>query len=222
MDGRNNRPPERPHHSRGEANGQRRRTSTTLNTAEQVAQQTADVFRSYAFYRYQQEQDQAEYMANIPVDPEMVELPAAERITIDVGRQLAVIGDDINTRYESHFQDMILDLKPDMDNAYEYFTKIASSLFEDGINWGRVIALLGFGYRMALYVFHQRGISGFLSRIAQFVAMFVLRNRIAQWIAEQGGWTAALDLDNVYFKYVVAALALVLVGQFVLRRFFCP
>ncbi|XP_078500362.1 bcl-2 homologous antagonist/killer isoform X2 [Lissotriton helveticus] len=221
MDGRNNQPPDRPHHPRRETNEQRRRTSTTLNT-EQVAQQTADVFRSYAFYRYQHEQEQAEYVANVPVDPEMVELPAAQSITIDVGRQLAVIGDDINTRYEGHFQDMILDLKPDMDNAYEYFTKIASSLFEDGINWGRVIALLGFGYRMALYVFHQHGIRGFLSRIAQFVATFVLRNRIAQWIAEQGGWTAALDLDNVYFKYVVAALALVLVGQFVLRRFFCP
>ncbi|KAJ1139216.1 hypothetical protein NDU88_005591 [Pleurodeles waltl] len=189
---------------------------------EQVAQQTADVFRSYAFFRYQQEQEQADYIASIPVDPEIEQLPDAQNITIDVGRRLAVIGDDINIRYESHFQDMILDLRPDMDNAYKYFTKIASSLFEDGINWGRVIALLGFGYRMALYVYHQHGIRGFLSRIAQFVAEFVLRNQIARWIAQQGGWIAALDLDNVYFKYVVAALAVVLVGQFVLRRFFHP
>ena len=62
-------------------------------------------------------------------------------------------------------------------------------MFESGINWGRVIALLGFGYRMAIHVY-QHGIPGFLRRIARYVAEFMLRNRIAQWIAQQGGWVS--------------------------------
>ncbi|XP_069489626.1 bcl-2 homologous antagonist/killer [Ambystoma mexicanum] len=211
----NDRPPDHPR----EAAGQRRRRSTmTLNTAEQVAQQTADVFRSYAFYRYQHEQ--AENMVEIPVDPEISELPQSESTTTtDVGRRLAVIGDDINNRYDSDFREMLISLQPDMHNAYKYFTKIASSLFEDGINWGRVIALLGFGYRMALHVYHHHGIRGFLTSIAEYIARFVLQNKIAEWIMNQGGWVAALTLDNVYFKYVVAALAIVLIGQFVVCRF---
>lgn len=33
---------------------------------------------------------------------------------------------------------------------------------------------------------------------------------------------AALDLDNVYMKYMLAVLALVMVGHLVVRRFFRP
>lgn len=43
-----------------------------------------------------------------------------------VGRQLAIIGDDINRRYDSEFQAMLQHLQPTAENAYEYFTKIAS------------------------------------------------------------------------------------------------
>ncbi|XP_054659674.1 bcl-2 homologous antagonist/killer isoform X2 [Grus americana] len=138
-----------------------------------------------------------------------------------VGRRLAIIGDDINERYDAEFRYMLKSLQPTKDNAYEYFTRIASSLFESGINWGRVIALLGFGYHMAMHVC-QHGMPGFFRRIAHYVAEFVLRNRIAQWIAQQGGWVAALDLDNVYMKYMLVVVALVMVGHLVVRRFFRP
>ncbi|XP_033008492.1 bcl-2 homologous antagonist/killer isoform X2 [Lacerta agilis] len=202
----------------------RRRTerdrSSLLEVAseDQVAQQTEEVFQSYAFYRYQQEQEQTGQ--DVPIDPEIAVMrPELDSINNQVGRRLATIGDDINARYDSEFSEMLKSLKPSRDNAYEYFVKIASSLFESGINWGRVIALLGFGYRMAIHVY-QQGLTGFLSRIARYMADFVLRNHIAQWIAQQGGWAAALDLSNVYWKYVVTVAAVILLGHFVMRRFF--
>ncbi|XP_012387688.1 bcl-2 homologous antagonist/killer isoform X1 [Orcinus orca] len=136
-----------------------------------------------------------------------------------VGRQLAIIGDDINRRYDSEFQAMLQHLQPTAENAYEYFTKIASSLFESGINWGRVVALLGFGYRLALHVY-QRGLTGFLGQVTRFVADFMLHHCIARWIAQRGGWVAALDLGNGPIRNVLIGLAVVLLGQFVLRRFF--
>lgn len=43
-----------------------------------------------------------------------------------VGRRLAIIGDDINMRYDAEFRNMLKTLQPTKDNAYEYFTKIAS------------------------------------------------------------------------------------------------
>lgn len=52
-----------------------------------------------------------------------------------------------------------------------------------------MVALLGFGYRMAIHVY-QQGIPGFLCRIARYIADFMLQNRIAQWIAQQGGWVS--------------------------------
>ncbi|XP_066133846.1 bcl-2 homologous antagonist/killer [Saccopteryx bilineata] len=185
---------------------------------EQVARDTEEVFRSYVFYRHQQEQE-AEGAA-APADPEMASLSLEPASTMaQVGRQLAVIGDAINQRYDEEFQTMLQQLQPTAGNAYEYFTKIASSLFESGINWGRVVALLGFGYRLALYVY-QRGLTGFLGQVTRFVADFMLHRCIAQWIAQRGGWVAALDLANRPIWNTLIILAVVLLGQFVVRRFF--
>ncbi|XP_065260163.1 bcl-2 homologous antagonist/killer [Emys orbicularis] len=197
-----------------------RRPSLRLNSEDQVAQETEEVFRSYAFYRYQQEREEGG--GEVPMDPEIAEIQQEPGSTSNqVGRRLAIIGDDINMRYDAEFQNMLKTLRPTKDNAYEYFTKIASSLFDSGINWGRVIALLGFGYRMAIHVY-QHGVTGFLRSIARYVAEFVLRNRIAQWIADQGGWVAALELDNVYVLYMMGVLVVVLLGHLVVRRFFSP
>ncbi|XP_027458966.1 bcl-2 homologous antagonist/killer isoform X2 [Zalophus californianus] len=92
---------------------------------EQVARDTEEVFRSYVFYRHRQEQE-AEGAA-APADPEMVSLSLEPSSTMgQVGRQLAIIGDDINQRYDSEFQTMLQHLQPTVENAYEYFTKIAS------------------------------------------------------------------------------------------------
>ncbi|KAL4670687.1 hypothetical protein H8957_010338 [Semnopithecus entellus] len=98
-------------------------------------------------------------------------------------------------------------LQPTAENAYEYFTKIASSLFESGINQGRVVALLGFGYHLALHVY-QRGLTGFLGQVTCFV-VFML-----------GSWVAALDLGNGPILNVLVILGVVLLGQFVVQRFF--
>jgi len=38
----------------------------------------------------------------------------------------------------------------------------------------------------------QRGIRGFFSEIVGFVVRFILSERIARWIADQGGWVSEL------------------------------
>lgn len=92
---------------------------------EQVARDTEEVFRSYVFYRHQQEQEADEVA--VPTDPEMVTLSPEPASTMgQVGRQLAIIGDAINQRYDEEFQTMLQHLQPTAENAYEYFTKIAS------------------------------------------------------------------------------------------------
>jgi len=61
-------------------------------------------------------------------------------------------------------------------------------LFRDGrITWGRVLTLLCFGYRIALTLV-ERGIRGFFANVVGFIVRFVFAEKIARWIAEQGGW----------------------------------
>ncbi|XP_023797678.1 bcl-2 homologous antagonist/killer isoform X4 [Cyanistes caeruleus] len=201
-----------------QAQGHRGSHGSGLSSEGRVAEEAEEVFRSYVFYRYRQERE--ERGAELPPDPEIEQIQQElESTGSQVGQRLALIGDDIYKNYDDEFRTMLETLQPTRDNAYEHFTKIASSLFESGINWGRVIALLAFGYRMAMYVW-QRGVSGFLRRIAHFVADFMLQNRIARWIAQQGGWGTALHLDNIYMKYMLVVTALVLLGHLVVRRFF--
>lgn len=186
---------------------------------QQVAQDTEEVFRSYVFYLHHQEQETQGAAA--PANPEMDSLsPEPNSVLGQVGRQLALIGDDINRRYDTEFQNLLEQLQPTAGNAYELFTKIASSLFKSGISWGRVVALLGFGYRLALYVY-QRGLTGFLGQVTCFLADIILHHYIARWIAQRGGWVAALNLrmrDPILS--VVVIFGVVLLGQFVVHRFF--
>src|SRR6218665_1871233 len=74
-------------------------------------------------------------------------------------------------------------------------------LFRDGnVSWGRIVTLLCFGYRMAVTVI-QRGIRGFFSHIVGFVVKFILTEKIAKWIADQGGWVGswAIHLGNSFW-----------------------
>ncbi|NWX22505.1 BAK protein, partial [Aegotheles bennettii] len=82
---------------------------------DQVAEETEEVFRSYAFYRYQQERE--ERGEEMPVDPEIVEIQKELGSTgSEVGKRLAIIGDDINERYDAEFRQMLKSLKPTKDN----------------------------------------------------------------------------------------------------------
>ena len=68
-------------------------------------------------------------------------------------------------------------------------------LFAEGINWGRIVTLLCFGYRMAIEVLkNQVGKFGeFLARIGAFVLQFLVTERISRWIADHGGWVSTIQ-----------------------------
>ncbi|NXN28448.1 BAK protein, partial [Nycticryphes semicollaris] len=84
-------------------------------TEDQVVQETEEVFRSYAFYRYQQEREEGG--DEVPMDPEIVEIEWELGSTgSQVGRRLAIIGDDINERYDAEFRYMLKSLQPTKEN----------------------------------------------------------------------------------------------------------
>ncbi|KAM5180266.1 bcl-2 homologous antagonist/killer isoform 1-T2 [Mantella aurantiaca] len=195
------------------------RQDTTDNAAvlepdeEQVRQQTEGVFMSYSFHTFQLREEDEDSKSLVTEIEEVRQDGHLDK----VGQQLALIGDDLNKRYEEFFDDILKNLNPNLDNAYDYFRKIASSVFETGVNWGRVLALLGFGYRLAVFVW-KNGRRKFLKTIAQWLARYLVESRIARWIVGQGGWAAVLKLTNNSIRYVLMALGVVLILQFVVKR----
>jgi Bcl-2 antagonist/killer family protein len=162
------------------------------DTEDNVADQTDGVFRNFVYHMTVMRNgvsgaDDAPDLPELTAFADNPYSPVAQ-----IGRQLAVVGDDINNRYAPEFSQMIRMLRLTPETAYEAFAGVAHKLFRDGhVSWGRIVTLLCFGYRMAVTVI-QRGIRGFFSQIVGFVVRFVLSEKIAKWIAEQGGWRAAL------------------------------
>lgn len=189
----------------------------TPDTEENVAQQTDSIFRNFVYQMYTCSQETAQDLDNMPDMPELTAFPHEPLApTSQVGRQLAMIGDDINERYAPQFNRMIKLLSVTPDTAYEAFAGVARKLFRDGnINWGRIITLLCFGYRIAITVL-QRGIRGFFHKVVGFVCRFILVEKIAQWIAEQGGWRAIMNYipetvgwPTIGLVFSVAAVAII-------------
>ncbi|XP_072278617.1 bcl-2 homologous antagonist/killer [Pyxicephalus adspersus] len=189
-------------------------TAVLTADEEQVSQQTEEVFLSYTFHMQQLSREDDE---STPLVDELQDFRQVTSNLDQVGHQLALIGDDLNKRYEEFFDDILRNLNPNLDNAYDYFKKIASSVFETGVNWGRVLALLGFGYRLAVFVW-KNGRRRFLRTIAQCLARYLVESRIARWIVRQGGWAAVLKLTNKSIQHVLMALGVVLILQFLVKR----
>ncbi|XP_073431708.1 bcl-2 homologous antagonist/killer [Dendrobates tinctorius] len=177
-------------------------------------QQTEAIFLSYTFHMAAMRSENEDIK---PLGDEIEDARQCDSNIDTLGKKLATIGDDIYKRYESTFDNFLKDLDPNLGNAYDMFKKIAASVFETDVNWGRILTLLGFGYRMAVYIW-KKGQHRFLRKIAQCLARYLVESQIAQWIARQGGWEAVLKLTNDSIKYVLMALGVVLILQFVMCR----
>jgi len=112
---------------------------------------------------------------------------------------------------------MIGDLQMTSRTAYSTFAKVARRLIQQGITWGRIVALLLFGFEIAVSVLERgaTGIRDFLHEIVDVVVKFIINEKIAQWIKDQGGWLAFLNLSvndqDIWIKRIAAGSALVLI-----------
>ncbi|XP_072046093.1 bcl-2 homologous antagonist/killer-like [Amphiura filiformis] len=198
------------------ATGGRTSTETlTPDTEDNVIEHTEEIVRSFMYQRLQMDMqhERSDIAISTPRLPEFQVNTSPLSSTSQVGRRLAEIGDQINDRYEGEFRSMIQHLHITPSTAYQAFAGVARKLFTQGINWGRIAALLMFGYRIALDV--STGVGEFLNKIVQALVRFIVGEKIASWIAEQGGWRSILTYQFQTYSWVsvgvVAALATVTV-----------
>lgn len=69
------------------------------------------------------------------------------------------------------------------------------------INWGQIVALLYFGYRVGVYVL-QRNWFSFFTNVTSYVIRFLSNEEISEWIANQGGWVNVLNKFIFGKKYI--------------------
>ncbi|XP_051236052.1 apoptosis regulator BAX [Dicentrarchus labrax] len=129
----------------------------------------------------------------------------------DVVEQLIKIADELNRNAE--LQRLVNQVQ---DNcAKEVFMTVARSIFADGINWGRVVALFHLAYRLiykALTSNHLENIRTVISWVLQ-----IIREKIYSWIIQQGGWEGVIHGFSRWRTVAIVA-SVVLVASIVYYR----
>ncbi|KAK3782708.1 hypothetical protein RRG08_037708 [Elysia crispata] len=199
------------------------------DTEENVEAQTETVFRNYVYQSYRHDSMRQE-LDLTPAIPELVNFPTDPiSPAAQIGRELARFGDDINEKYADVFDGLISSLSiTDTDGGeetYNAFANIARRVLSGSVSWGRIMILLSFGYRMAIRAMRTQfsNFSWLLSKIVSFVTRFVISERISKWIADHGGWAAALsfipEASNNLFWLVSGLATVSVLAVFVYHHF---
>merc|ERR1719447_254447 len=150
-----------------------------------------------------------------------------------------MFGDEIAHKYRTRFQQMLVnfDLEDSStDFCFDKFRSIALRLFQQGeagiqhMNWYRIVALLCFGYEMAIMYIRRRAsdVHRFLRKIVTWVVRLMVNERIIEWIIAQGGWFAGFierlgdvrqNTTELWIKRV-SAMAVIVAACFTGYRYF--
>ncbi|XP_078320168.1 bcl-2 homologous antagonist/killer-like [Crassostrea virginica] len=196
---------------------------SAYDTEEHVVDEAESVTRNFIYESYQLEMG-----AHIPSSITTL-IPELRNVTLDptsqasiVARKLALIGDKIHSQFRGQFEDIFnqLDVRDKMD--YKVFENVTKKLFAKEPNWGRVATLMYFAYFIIMRFAKEKAkiLPQFLKDIVSHVVRFI-KEKLAGWIARQGGWRAALQYStSVSVKHgrvrivVMSCLAIVAIVYF--------
>lgn len=127
----------------------------------------------------------------------------------DVVGQLLKIADDLNKNAELHH--LISTVQANC--AQDVFMTVARSIFEDGINWGRVVALFHLAYRLIYQALTQNHFEIIRRIISWFLQFF--RENISAWIRQQGGWEGIFrSVSRLRTMTCIAAVAFIVAAVY--------
>lgn len=105
--------------------------------------------------------------------------------TSNTAATLRKLADQIEEQYPSLLSHLCRKLNITRTTAYPTFVEIASEVFVDGINWGRIVALFAFGGKLALYC-DQNQMKDLVASVTEWVGKYV--GGLSEWIESNGGW----------------------------------
>ncbi|XP_022661382.1 uncharacterized protein LOC111250413 isoform X2 [Varroa destructor] len=149
--------------------------------------------------------------------------------TNDVSTKLRLICQELERTHPDTFQTVVGNIGvhslPSESAVQTVFECVARELFRNDISWGRVAALYSLSGGLAIDCV-KLGHPEYIMTIVNSLALFVERD-LAQWIAQQGGWTALISrfktestrsrLLEVGLMCILVILVLIALKQIILR-----
>ncbi|XP_059832551.1 bcl-2 homologous antagonist/killer-like [Hypanus sabinus] len=177
-----------------------------IDTEQKQEEEMEHVFQNNVCCQHQNEvEEDLSNGVTMPGASDVDEWQTHSSSSVEIGSQLAIIGDELNNQKIRESQDVQVHLP--FAFGHGLFRRVAERLFDNGINWHHTISLLSFGYKSLKYVC-QGGIMEYFGRVTEPVA----KNQITQWIAEQGGWTTALSIEHGVLKWLFGIFVIAMLG----------
>ena len=102
------------------------------------------------------------------------------------------LGDEFEERFRNRFNDLIEQLNITDNNAYDTFKIIVDETFSDGVNWGRIVALLGFAGCFVVYCFvHNK--SHLADNVVEWVTSYIDTN-LQEWLTSNDKWVRIVSI----------------------------
>ncbi|XP_006008143.1 bcl-2-like protein 2 [Latimeria chalumnae] len=107
-------------------------------------------------------------------------------------RAMREAGDEFEARFHRTFNSLSSHLHITPGTAYRRFAETADSLFQDGVNWGRVVALFVFSAALCVESVDKE-MASLVGRIIDWTVTYV-ESSLQDWINHSGGWSAFVCL----------------------------
>ena len=144
----------------------------------------------------------------------------------NVHRLINTICTQLERERAEQFDEIIASLTVTNDNLEETYRQLMTHVFQDGVNWGKIITFLVFSARLSLHC-ARYGLQDRVSDVVEWT-QDEMRERIHSWVMERGGWSAFVaHYDDESWKMslstfvVVTGMAAVVLasGVFMAKRF---
>ncbi|XP_072125492.1 bcl-2 homologous antagonist/killer-like isoform X1 [Mobula birostris] len=181
-----------------------------IDTEQNQEEETEHIFQNNVCCQHQNEvEEDLSNGVTMPGTSDVDEWQTHSSSSVEIGRQLAIIGDELNNQKNGESRDVQVYFP--FAFGHESFRRVAERLFDNEINWWRTITLLSFGYKSLKYVC-RGGIMEYFGRVTEPIGKTIAKNQITQWIAEQGGWTTALSIEHVVLKWLFGIFVIAMLG----------
>ena len=105
--------------------------------------------------------------------------------------KLRGVADELIDGNRELFDSMCDQLHLTQNTAYPTFVGIADEVFQNGKNWGRIVAFLAFGANLVVHCAQREDLAGFVDNVVEWVVRYMDQN-LSKWIDDNGGWVSKM------------------------------
>jgi len=118
------------------------------------------------------------------------QLQPLEEANPEINSTMRRVTSEFEQRFAEAFEELGGQLEIDRDSAYQTFQGILGATFQDGVSWGRIVALMCLSGALASKCV-SLNMPELVNDVVEWTVSYV-ENHLNDWISDHGGWDGFL------------------------------